>query len=139
MARGDARAMMRWGIAGWSVVIVLMLSGLYWGINGVAAMYSLSMFLIAAPCMHYACRGTQITLGDIWRQAWRPMAGAALAALPLMLVLQLCAAWPAAARLALASAIFGATYLVVMIQFSGERALVLGLYARLHARLRRAR
>jgi O-antigen/teichoic acid export membrane protein len=69
MARGDARAMMRWGIAGWSVVIVLMLSGLYWGINGVAAMYSLSMFLIAAPCMHYACRGTQITLGDIWRQA----------------------------------------------------------------------
>ncbi|MEQ1438034.1 lipopolysaccharide biosynthesis protein [Fontimonas sp. SYSU GA230001] len=139
LARGDARAMMRWGVVGWTVVIGLMLSGLYWGIDGVAAMYSLSMFLIAVPCMHYACRGTQITLGDIWAQTWRPMAGAALAALPLAVVAHLARDWHTLPRLAAGSAVFAMTYLALMIGVFGERDRIVGLYTLLRRKLGSAR
>jgi O-antigen/teichoic acid export membrane protein len=139
MARGDARAMMRWGAMGWSVVIALLMLGLLWGTTGVAVMYSLSMYLLVVPCMHYACRGTEITLADIWQQAWRPAAGAVLAALPLALVLQLGVDWPAVLRLGLGSAVFGFVYLALMFGVFGERERLLGLYAKLRGKLVRPR
>lgn len=139
MARGNARAMMRWGAMGWTVVIVLMMLGLFGGINGVAAMYSLSMFLLVVPCMYYACRGTQITLLDIWRQAWRPIAGAVLAAIPLALLNWTGAQWHAAVRLAAGSAVFGIVYFGLMIAVFGERERLLGLLAKLRRKRVRAR
>lgn len=139
MARGQAQAMMRWGAAGWSTVIVLLMLGLFGGLNGVAAMYSLSMFLLVVPCMHYACRGTQITLTDIWQQTWRPAAGAVLAALPLALLQRLGTDWEVAVRLAAGSAIFGIAYLTLMVTAFGERDRLLGLWRILLKKRMRAR
>lgn len=133
MARGDSRGMMNWGAFGWTLIIVCMLAGLRWGAEGVAAMYSLSMFLIVVPCMHYACRGTLITLADLWRITWRPALAALGGAAALLMLLPLAADWPSALRLATGSALFGATYLAALLAL-GERARLAGLWHRLRGR-----
>jgi O-antigen/teichoic acid export membrane protein len=139
LASGNARDLARWGAVGWSVVIAAMLLGLRWGINGVAAMYSLSMFLILVPCLHYARRGTSVMLGDVWSRTWRPCAGALLAALPLWAKLRLSADWLPVLRLALGTAVFAASYLVLMMRAFGEGERLMSLYAALRAKLRRTR
>ncbi|HUP91353.1 MAG TPA: lipopolysaccharide biosynthesis protein [Solimonas sp.] len=131
LARGDSRGMMNWGAMGWTAVILCMLAGLPWGMNGVAAMYSLSMFLIVAPCMHYACRGTRIRLIDLWGITWRPIFGALVAAAAMAAALPLMADWRALPRVALASALYATVYLGLLAALPAERARLLELWARL--------
>lgn len=135
LSRGDARGMMRWGAAGWTVVLLAMLCGLTWGINGVAAMYSLSMFLIVVPCMHFACRHTQITLSAIWSLAWRPAAAALLSGAALVALYEVGVAWAAHTRLLAGSAAFGLAYLALLAFVFGERARLVALLTALRARM----
>lgn len=136
LARGDSRGMLYWGAFGWTVVIVCMLAGLPWGIRGVAAAYTLSMFLIVLPCMHYACRGTLIRLGDLWEITWRPLVAAVIAASTLALAMPIFTPWHALARLPAASLLFALAYLASLMVMPTERARLLALWAGFYARIR---
>lgn len=122
LARGDSRGMLRWGAVGWTVVILCMLIGLSGGIEGVAASYALSMFLIVLPCMHYACRGTALRLNDLWRASWRPVVAAGLSMLVSILVLPQWQAWTPLLRLLGSGSLFAAAYLAVLGAMPSERA-----------------
>jgi PST family polysaccharide transporter len=139
LSRGDARGMMRWGAVGWTVVLAAMVSGLQWGIAGVAAMSSVSMFLIVVPCMYYACRNTQISLPAIWSATWRPVCAALLSAVALLALMRVCATWPSLARLVVTSTAYGIVYAGLMVLAFGERERAVALLQRVRGRWGRRR
>jgi PST family polysaccharide transporter len=79
VSRGKSRAMMVWGLQGWSVLIAGTVVGLQWGPTGVATGYAVAMFVQLWPCLAQACRGTTITLSDLWVETWRPTLAAGMA------------------------------------------------------------
>lgn len=127
IATGRSRAMMQWGMGGWLVVIACLLLGLRWGVEGVAGMHTLSMFLIAVPCLHYACRGTEISLRDIARAAWQPSVGAAAAAVVLIPLEPAMRDWHALYRILLGGAVYGVAFLALSTTVLGQRRRLQGL------------
>ena len=138
LARNDSKRMMQWGIIGWAVVIACMLGGLRWGPVGVAAMYSLSMVLILAPCLSFAFRGTGIVLMDIWRITWRPVLGATIATAMAASTLQYLHDAPVAVRVIAEGALIGALYLALQVTVLGQRRQILGLWTSLRTMARPA-
>jgi O-antigen/teichoic acid export membrane protein len=62
------------------VVIAGYAIGLHAGPNGVAAGFSVSTILLAAPVVHWAMRGTVITSSDVFKVVLRPLFSAIIAA-----------------------------------------------------------
>lgn len=91
MSRGNSRGMMWWGIFGWTLLLLALLAGVPFGLEGVAAAYTLSQFFLVVPCMLYAFRDTPLHLNDLPGLIWRPAAAAAAAGAAL---LALRAQWP---------------------------------------------
>lgn len=136
MATGRSRAMMQWGIGGWVVVILCLLLGLRWGVRGVAAMHAVSMILILVPCLHYACRDTAVTLGDIARVAWPPCAVALVAALVFVPVSALRAR--PLVDIAVSAPAYALAFVAVAALLPGQRRRLLGVVTHVRGLLRPA-
>ncbi|MGH8529178.1 MAG: lipopolysaccharide biosynthesis protein [Nevskiales bacterium] len=139
LARGDSRTMMRWGIGGWSLVLICILLGLPYGIKGVATAYSVSMFLLFWPCMAVAFRGTGISMAQLIAAFYRPLAAAGLAALLLWgLYFWLPADIAPLLRLTITLPVYLAVYAALVLFVFGQRELVLEFINQLRQRRRAA-
>ncbi|MBI2382593.1 MAG: lipopolysaccharide biosynthesis protein [Gammaproteobacteria bacterium] len=132
---GNPRAMMKWGIVGWSFIIGCLLVGLAFGLSGVAAAYTLGMFLLFWPCMSYAFRGTGLTVGRLLTACWPPVAAAILAGAPAWWITLLLESWTPAGRIPAVLGVFGTLYTVILIFGLGQRQLL----AEIATQLRRPR
>ena len=137
-SRGNARGLMNWGAFGWTVVIICMLFGMRWSIAGVAAMFTVGMYLIVVPCLVFAYRGTQIHLADLWKVIWRPIVGALAAAAPVAMLLPELQHWTAVGRLGTTLLVLGAAYLSLLLTVLGQRARIMKLWVQLRSKLGRA-
>jgi O-antigen/teichoic acid export membrane protein len=133
MSRGDSRGMMTWGMFGWTVVIAAMLGGLPWGATGVASAYALAMFGITVPCLLYACRGTGITLLDVWSVTWRPLLAAlAAGAIGAALLVEM-QGFNRVARLAAIGVGGASVYLLLLVAALHQGEYLRGVWAQLRA------
>lgn len=64
-SHGDSRSMMLWGVGGWGTLILFLVVGTSYGIQGVALAYTIGMFVLVYPCMLLALRKTTICFRDI--------------------------------------------------------------------------
>lgn len=121
VARGEAGRMMRWGLLGWTGVIIGTLVGLPLGLEGLALAQTVTIVLLFVPCMGYAFAGTGLTLAALGRSVWRPLAAAAAATAAVALARD---ALPAAAvpRLLLGGGGFALAYLLILSEVLGQRA-----------------
>ena len=128
LARGDSRAMLRWGLIGWPVVIVLKVAGLRWGATGVAVMGSVASYILLWPCMRRAMVGTPLRTVELLSAMCKPLLGG-LCAFLLMVLLDgaYIALWPPLPRVALLSLVFAAIYAGLLLTVLGERQRLLGL------------
>ena len=131
LARGDSRAMLRWGLVGWPVVIVFKVAGLGWGAAGVALMGSLASYVILWPCMRRAMAGTPLRPVELLVAMRKPLLGG-VCALLLMVLLDRAYIdpWPPLPRVALLSLVFAAVYAGLLLTVLGERQRLLGLLRR---------
>ena len=112
LANGNSKGMMRWGVGSWSFVIAALLASAHFGIMQMAAVYSLSMWLLLVPCLYFALRGTSVRLRDVAKYVWKPICAAGLAIAPCVALSNSFAqAMPPLMRLPVQGGVFGAGYL----------------------------
>jgi O-antigen/teichoic acid export membrane protein len=120
---GRADRWFRWGIIEFAVTTFLFVCGLPWGPVGVAAGWTASLWILTFPALWYACRPIDLPIGAMISAVWRYIiasvlagvgAGVLLARIPSLGPLD---SLVAAERILIASALFGALYLALVILF----------------------
>jgi PST family polysaccharide transporter len=137
LARGEMRGMVLWGVVGWSVMIGGALIGLRWGADGIAWAWTLSLYLLLAPCLLAAFRGTPLRLGPTLVIVVRPILAALLAGALTLSLRSFFESLPLIPRLLLNGVVFGASYAALVCTIFGQWALVTDLYRALRARPKR--
>ena len=134
LARGDSRRMTHWGAFGWTFLIVCLLAGARFGLEGIATAYAASMALLLIPCLLYAFGGTTLTLVGVWQACWRPVAAALLTWVVVMLLWMLLHDRSAALRLGVCTTVFGLLDVGLLITVFQQRQTLLALIAQLRSR-----
>ncbi|KMQ50689.1 polysaccharide biosynthesis protein [Chitinispirillum alkaliphilum] len=68
---GRADRWFRWGIFGSFCTVLFFLGGLRFGAVGVAAGYTLSLYVLTFPALWYAGKPIKLSLKKIWNSIWR--------------------------------------------------------------------
>lgn len=120
IGRGDRY--LRWGIVEIIVTGSLFVVALPWGASGIAAAWTISLWVLIIPAYWYAGRPMQLQVGSVINAIWRYIASAAIAAVGCIWLVR---AVPAAelspgflgnlARIVAYSLIFGVLYLVLIV------------------------
>ena len=84
---GRADRWFRWGIAEWTVTILLFVACLHWGPQGIAVAWCVSFWVLTLPAMWYAGRPIGLGVRPIIKVVWRYMAASLLAGLATELIL----------------------------------------------------
>lgn len=135
LSHGDSRRMMQWGVGGWGTLILLLIAGTAFGIEGVAAAYTAGMFLLLYPCMVMAFQRTTLRFGDLMRTAWPITLPALLAALPMWLVREFAADWHLAWRLPGILLVYGGVYAVLLVGVFRQGPLLKDVWGQLRGRV----
>ncbi len=135
LARGYSHRMLQWGIFGWTFIIISLLCGSRFGLEGIAAAYSASIVLLTWPCLVWNVRGTQIRVVEILAAIWRPAAAAVIVTVPAAASHALASPLPAPLRLAVALLVY-AGFFLLLLGVMGQRALLVELAAQLLPRMK---
>lgn len=81
IALGRARRQVAWAAISAPLTVLSYVVGLRWGIEGVAAGYSIMSVLLFLPSIWNATHGTPVSIGDLLRTAQRPAAASVLGAI----------------------------------------------------------
>lgn len=76
---GHTERQVHWALAAAPITVGAFVIGLRWGIEGVAAAFSLTWCLLLIVFMAYACRGTPVRFRNIGLAVWRPAAACGIA------------------------------------------------------------
>lgn len=131
LARGESHRMLRWGLFGTGVIGIGTVVGLRWGALGVACGWSATTLLLLLPGLHYAFRGSAVTLGRVVlavRGVYAATAGMAIIGWAARELLAPLAPW---LQLPLGLAIAATAYLALSWFLCGQRALIESVFARL--------
>jgi PST family polysaccharide transporter len=131
---GDARAVMRWGIFGWSGMIVGTLVGAAFSPEGIAIAISVTTALLTVPCLRTAFRNTPLCLAPLCRVLARPVAAGLLAGLAAWPLLTLTPQISALGRLVLGGGVFMLVYGALLLTIFGQRELLREILGQLRAR-----
>jgi len=115
-SHGDSRSMMQWGVGGWGVLILLQVIGVQYGVQGVAAAYSIGMFILLYPCMKLAFRRSTICMRDL-KGGLPIVAAAMLSSVIMYLFSEILEDCLPGVRMVLLLLIFGGSYLALLIAF----------------------
>jgi O-antigen/teichoic acid export membrane protein len=74
MSLGETRRMARWGVVTAILISLSFLFGLKWGVLGVACSYSVICILLVVPEFYMAIKGSPISLVDIFKTLFPPLA-----------------------------------------------------------------
>ena len=124
-SRGDVNRMLRYGIFGWSVVLVGTMAGVPFGIQGAAWGYSIAVTVLVWPCLWYAFRGTALTVGSVLRSLLPASAAATAGAACSVVAAAAVDGAPSAVGLLVASATHLVVYLGLLLSMPGQRRLVM--------------
>jgi hypothetical protein len=126
MSSGRTRQMLRWGVYGWSFLLVATVGGLYlggrtWGVGLVAMAYSGALLLLTWPCLSYAFRGTQLRVGMVVKVCVTPLLAAVAAALVASIAHLALESYSVWIRLPCEAAFMAAVYLALVLASLGSR------------------
>lgn len=119
---GHADRWLRWGIFEWMVTCGLFFVGLPWGPQGVAMAWCASFWILTLPALWYAGKPIELGVGPVIAAIWRYIAAALAACVGAYALLErigplreASGTGGAALRIACASAIFGAFYILAVV------------------------
>lgn len=136
LSNGRPRDMMRWGVAGWGVIIASIIVGSRYGLDGIAYAYAVGFAVLVVPNVAYAVRGTPVRTLDVLA-SWAPAVGAAiLAGAATHLAYTPGESSHPIVQLGLFGTIYGAFYLAFLKVF-GQWPLIMDILSHLHWRDRR--
>jgi O-antigen/teichoic acid export membrane protein len=84
---GRADRWFRWGIVEWTVTILLFLTALHWGPEGIAVAWCLSFWMLIIPAMSFAGKPIGLGVTPIFAAVWKFMVASLLAGFTCSLVL----------------------------------------------------
>ncbi len=87
LSQGRADRLFSWGIINSLITIVFLIAGLPFGTLGVAASYTLSLFVLVSPALWYACRGIDLQVATILLSIWKYMIAALMAGFLCVLII----------------------------------------------------
>lgn len=74
LSLGLGRKFLHWGILNAVLTSLAFLIGIRWGATGVARAYTIAIYLILQPSLHYVFHKTPLRPSDFWIGIWRPLA-----------------------------------------------------------------
>jgi O-antigen/teichoic acid export membrane protein len=110
LSLGRTDRQLRWGLLASTLTVASFVVGLRWGIEGVAAGFSLVTVALRYPSVVYCFRGTPLRAADVTAVVWRPAVAAAVAAGATWCARGLFTAQPAAIALLAAATLYGVVY-----------------------------
>lgn len=120
---GRANRQLYWAILSAPLAVLAFFVGAHWGVDGVAAAFSVSWTLLFILFVVYACYGSPVRLRDLVRCLWRIVAASVLAGIGLGILAE--ALWrelPPGARLIGDGLLFATMYLGCWMVIPGGRA-----------------
>ena len=120
---GRANRQLYWAILSAPLAVLAFFVGAHWGVDGVAAAFSVSWTLLFILFVVYACYGSPVRLRDLVRCLWRIVAASVLAGIGLGILAE--ALWPElspGARLIGDGLLFATMYLGCWMVIPGGRA-----------------
>ncbi len=118
---GRADRQLRWELVMMIATIIAFLTGMRWGVNGVAAAWSVVSLLLAVPGALYCFRGSPVEFSDLATAFAAPLAGA----IPGAIAVRLFSAWrpieSTPIAIAIHATLFLSVYLVIWIGLPGGR------------------
>lgn len=70
LSAGNVKAMMKWGLLGWSVIIMALIIGASISLKATAAAAAISYWLLLVPCMKLAFTDTNLSLKDLFHELY---------------------------------------------------------------------
>jgi PST family polysaccharide transporter len=120
---GNADRQVKWEIFSAAITLIALVVGLRWGVNGIAAAYSLASILLLPVGAVYCTRGTPVGVGDLVFAFLRPAAASLGASLVLILFIRRVAIESDLAAVVSHALIFFAAYAALwLISPGGPRA-----------------
>jgi len=117
VATGNARRVFRWGLVATPVILGSFVIGMIWGVNGVAAGYSAAIVILVGPALGYGASSAGLKFVEIVRAVRWPLIACTIAAGLTTLIVQVPAAgWPLLARGIVGLAVFGVSYVLLLIK-----------------------
>lgn len=131
---GDARAVMRWGIIGWTCIVLGTLIGAAFSPEGIAMGLSATSALLVVPCMRTAFRNTPLRFAPFFSALSTPIAAGLSAGGAAMLLLAQVPLVNPAARLATGTGAFFLVYATMLLTISSQRTLLREILSQLMPR-----
>jgi O-antigen/teichoic acid export membrane protein len=129
---GQAGTQFRWTILSAPITIIGFLIGIHWGINGIAASFSITYSVLFLLCLALACSKSPVSFYDIIQTLAVPTISSLLAAFGAVLVGRFVLESNAVIRLAIYGLAFAVCYFAcVMATFTGRqlvRSILIALY-----------
>lgn len=109
-----------WGVIGSGVMGLFFVAGLPFGTMGVAAGYTLSLYLLTGPALWYAGRPVELTVRELVSGVWRYYAAAAIAGAATWFAVSFIDSMLVFLRLVFGSVIFAVLYLSSIVGLFGS-------------------
>ncbi|MFP4013479.1 MAG: lipopolysaccharide biosynthesis protein [Chitinispirillaceae bacterium] len=109
-----------WGVVGSAIMGLFFVAGLPFGTLGVAAGYTISLYLLTCPALLYAGRPVKLSTRELVSGVWRYFAAAAIAGVLTWYAAMFLGSMQVFFRLAVASVLFAALYLSSVVALYGS-------------------
>ncbi len=133
LSAGDSARMMRWGLIGWSAIILATLVGAQFGIKGIAISASTVSLLLVVPALGYAFHGTPLKIFKVVQWIWRPAMAGITAALITLWTLAPIDIESQLARLICYSTLFVSLYALLLCTLFGQKNLIRDMYQQIRS------
>jgi O-antigen/teichoic acid export membrane protein len=119
-----------------AALVLLMLVGVHWGAEGIAAAFLAEIILMIVPVLHYSFRHTPVSVSSFLATMGRPLMASLAMTITLIMLRAVLPIEAPLSSLALGGAIAAGVYLCVWMALPGGTGELRGLLADLHMELR---
>jgi PST family polysaccharide transporter len=121
---GRTGAHFRWALLSTPITVIGFICGVNWGVNGVAASFSITYSVMFALYIYWATRGTPISFYDILQALKVPVLGSLPAGLTAAMIGRFLLESNIIIRFVVCSVVFGVCYFICVIATSKGRQLL---------------
>lgn len=131
LSAGNSVQMMRWGVIGWTAIIIGTVTGSFFGLEGIALAASVTAILLVVPCLVFAFNGTSLNIPDLMRSLTRPVVAGLIAGVICYASLCLLVSANSLTRLFIGGAGYIIIYASLLMTVFGQRDLILDILSQL--------
>lgn len=134
LSAGNSMQMMRWGVIGWTTIIIGTAIGAYFGLKGIALASSVSAFVLLIPSLAFAFSGTSLRISTLLVNLSKPLAAGSAAGIICFVGLNAFVSEGALQRLLIGGTSYIIIFLLLLLTVFGQRRLMSEIFSEIKRR-----